>query len=94
MAALFGTILAGFTTPMRIDTNPASVLWLLPLVVVISVVYKATKVHRVRPVAFAKESAVLCGSILVFILVATLILFCLAWIAAGHLSSLFDGSAF
>jgi hypothetical protein len=34
---------------MRIDTNAASMLWLIPLVVAIAVVYKATKVHQIRP---------------------------------------------
>jgi len=43
---------------------------LLPLVASIAVVYKATKVYKVRPYPFLRESAVLFGSILVFILVA------------------------
>ena len=70
MMAFVATMLGSFTTPMRIDTDPASMLWLLPLVVSISVVYKATKVYTIRLWPFARESAVLFGSIVVFIVVA------------------------
>jgi hypothetical protein len=73
MMAFVATMLGSFTTPMQIETNPASMLWLLPLVVSISVVYKATKVYKVRPWPFARESAVLFGSIIVFIVVAIIL---------------------
>jgi hypothetical protein len=78
-------LLASFTAPMRITTNPASMLWLLPLVAAIAVVYKATKVHKIRARPFIKESAVLFGSILVFIVVAALILYVLAWVVTEQL---------
>ena len=70
MMAFVATMLGSFTTPMRIGTDPASMLWLLPLVVSIAVVYKSTKVYRIEPWPFARESAVLVGSIIVFIVVA------------------------
>ena len=57
MMAIFAIVLGSFTTPMRIGTDPASMLWLLPLVVTIAVVYKATKVHRIRLWPFTRESA-------------------------------------
>jgi hypothetical protein len=79
---------------MRIGTDPASMLWLLPLVVTISIVYKATKVARIQPWPFAKETAGLFGSILVFIVVAAVILYALAWIVTGGLPALFHSSAF
>ena len=63
-------------------------LWLLPLVIAIAVVYKATKVDRIKAVSFAKESAVLVGSILVFIGVAALILHGVAWFVTEQLPSL------
>jgi hypothetical protein len=94
MTALAAILLGSFTTPMRIGTNPASMLWLLPLVVSIAVVYKSTKVHKVRPWPFAKESAILCGSILVFILVAAIILYGLTWIVTEQLPSLLSTSTF
>ena len=94
MVAFLATVLGSFTTPMRIGTDPASVLWLLPLVVSIAVVYKATKVHRIRPWPFAKESAVLFGSIVVFIVVAAIILYGITWIVTEQLPSILDKSVF
>ena len=94
MMAFVATMLGSFTTPMQIDTNPASMLWLLPLVVSISVVYKATKVYKVRPWPFARESAVLFGSIIVFIVVAAAILYTITWIVTEQLPALLNPSAF
>jgi len=71
--------LATFLTPERIGTVPGSILFVLPLTIAISVVYKATKVHKVRPKAFAKECAVLFGSIVAFLGVAAIILCLVAW---------------
>jgi hypothetical protein len=87
-------ILASFTTPMRIDTDPASMLWLIPLVASIAIVYKATKVHRVRAMPFLRESAVLFGSIMVFIIVAALVLWGIAWFVTERLPGLVNRSGF
>jgi len=92
--AILQMLLASFTVPMRIDTDPASMLWLVPLVAAIAVVYKATKVRRVHAYPFIKESAVLFGSIMVFIVVAAVILFAVAWIVTDRLPGLLNGSAF
>lgn len=92
--AFVATVLGSFTTPMRIGTDPVSMLWLLPLVVSIAVVYKSTKVYRIDPWPFVKESAVLLGSIIVFIVVAAAILYGLTWIVTVQLPSLLDKSAF
>ena len=94
MTALTSTLLASFNAPIQIDTTPASMLWLLPLVVAIAVVYKATKVGSIRLVPFAKETGVLIGSILVFITVAALVLFGVAWLVTEHLSGLLNRSGF
>ncbi len=94
MTVLMISALAAFTTPMRIDTTPASLLWLLPLVATISIVYKATKVGSVRLRPFVKEAGALFGSILVFIAVAALILYGIAWVVTGQLPGLLDSSAF
>jgi hypothetical protein len=79
MIASTDIVLASFTTPLQIDTTPGSLLWLLPLVAAVAVVYKATKVGKVRALSFARESAVLFGSIIAFIVVAALMLYCMAW---------------
>ena len=94
MTDLTTMILGSFTTPMRIGTDPASMLWLLPLVAAIAIVYKATKVHRVRLRPFVKETAVLFGSILVFIVVAALVLYGVTWIVTEQLPAILDRSAF
>ncbi len=94
MMTLLTTMLGSFTTPMRIDTTPASMLWLLPLVVSIAVVYKATKVYKIRLGPFARESAVLFGSIVVFIVVAAIILYAITWVVTEQLPSFLNPSAF
>jgi hypothetical protein len=92
MTAFNEILLASFTTPMHIGTNPASTLWLLPLVASIAVVYKATKVFKIRAYPFLKESAVLFGSILVFILAAALILYGVAWVVTDELPGILNSA--
>ena len=94
MNAVTSALLASFTTPIQIDTTPASILWLLPLVVSIAVVYKATKVHEIKLRSFTRETALLIGSILVFITVAALVLHGIAWLVTEQLPGLVGGSAF
>jgi hypothetical protein len=94
MNAATSALLASFTTPIQIDTTPASMFWLLPLVVAIAVVYKATKVHEIKLRAFTRETAVLIGSILVFITVAALILHGIVWLVTEQLPGLVGSSAF
>ncbi len=72
--------LASFLTPENISTVPGSVLFVLPLTVAISVVYKATKVHKILPKAFARECAILFGSIVAFLGVVAIILCRVAWL--------------
>lgn len=87
-------ILAGFTTPIQIDTTTAGMLWLVPLVATIAIVYKATKVHSVRWPSFFKECVVLFGSIMVFIVVAALVIQTVAWLATEQLPRLLGGPSF
>lgn len=73
-------ILASFTSPEKICANPQSMLWLLPLVAAIAVVYKATKVPTIKTSSFLKEAVILSGSIIVFMVVTALVLYALAWL--------------
>ena len=75
--------MATFTAPEYIGTNPQSMLWLLPLTVAIAVVYKATKVPNIKAVDFIKESALLFGSIIVFMAITAVILYIFAWLTIG-----------
>lgn len=79
--SIFGSVvIASFTAPEVIGTNPSSLLWLLPLTTSIAVVYKATKLPTITTVNFVKESMILSGSIVVFILITALVLCALGWL--------------
>lgn len=80
MSAITFCILATFTTPERIGINPQSMLWLLPLVAVIAIVYKATKIPHIRAGHFLKETVILFGTIVVVMVIAALALFALTWL--------------
>jgi hypothetical protein len=73
-------VVASFTAPERIGANPQSMLWLLPLLAAIVVVYKATKVPEIKTANFLKEVAILFGSIIVFMIITALALCALAWL--------------
>jgi hypothetical protein len=73
-------IIATFTEPEQFGASPQSMLWLLPLVAAIAVIYKATKVPTIKAGNFIKEVTILFGSIVVFIIVAALTLHVLAWL--------------
>lgn len=73
-------MLATFTTPENIGVTPQSILWLLPLVAAISVVYKTTKLPKIRFAHFVKESVVLFGSIVIFMAITALVLCAIAWL--------------
>lgn len=81
MSCIAAMILANFTMPERIGVTGLSMFWLLPLALSIAVVYKATKVREVRAANFIKESALLFGSIVVFMFITAVVLLGIAWIA-------------
>ena len=76
-------ILASFLTPEQVGTTPRSMLFLIPLVAVIAVVYKATKLPAITAGNFLKETFLLFTSIVLFILVTAVILCALAWLATS-----------
>jgi hypothetical protein len=73
-------VMATFTAPQRLATDPQTMLWMLPLVAAIAVIYKATKMPTITPALFLKETAILFGSIVVFIFVTAMVLFALVWL--------------
>ena len=81
MEAVF--VIATFTVPENFGANPLSMLWLLPLVAAIAIIYKATKLPAIKAANFIKETSVLFGSIIVFIIIAALTLHAFAWLIAG-----------
>ncbi len=73
-------VMATFTIPEKITTDPQSMLWLLPLVASIAIVYKATKLPEIKLANFLKESVILFGSIVVFMFVTAFVLYSIAWL--------------
>ncbi len=73
-------VIATFTTPEQIGTNPSSMLWLLPLAAAIAIAYKAIKLPTITAGNFIKEAAMLFGSIVVFMAITALALYTLAWL--------------
>lgn len=76
-------VMATFTEPEMFGPSPQSMLWLLPLVAAIAIIYKATKLPVIKAGKFIKETAILFGSIVVFIVIAALTLHALAWLITG-----------
>ena len=83
MLALAAIVMAEFTIPEEIGTTPRSLLLLIPMLVSIAVIYKATKVSKVSAGGLIKESALLFGSILVFMVITMLVLTAVAWFVVG-----------
>jgi hypothetical protein len=80
MSIIDAFIIASFTVPEKIDVSPQSILWLLPLVASISIVYKATKMPKIKAANFVKEVVILFGSIVIFMAVTAVVLCALAWL--------------
>jgi hypothetical protein len=76
-------IIATFTAPENIGISPQSMLWLLPLVAAIAIIYKTTKLPVITAANFIKEAVILFGSIIVFIIIAALALHVFAWLITG-----------
>ncbi|MCH7918607.1 MAG: hypothetical protein IIC50_11545 [Planctomycetes bacterium] len=81
-------LLATFLYPEKIGTTPLAMLWVLPLVASIAIVYKATKVDTIELRPFAKETFVLFGSIVVFLGVAAIVLCLIAWFVNDRLPAM------
>jgi hypothetical protein len=76
-------ILASFTSPIYIGSTASALLWALPLIAVISIVYKAIKLDEIKPGDFVKQVFLLFGSILVFMAVTAIIIFAVMKIFIG-----------
>ncbi len=74
-------LLASFTSPESIGTNPQSMFWILPLAAAISIVYKTIKVPEIKTRSFIKDTFMLFGSIVLFIIAAAVTLCLMAYLA-------------
>jgi hypothetical protein len=80
MSVIAAFVIATFTVPESIGANPQAILWLLPLMAAVVIVYKATKLPTITAGTFLKETAILFGSIIVFIVMIALALYALSWL--------------
>ena len=80
MLEQWSCLTATFTAPENIGVSAASILWLLPLAMSIAVVYKATKLPTIKPVPFLRESVILFGSIVVFLVITAVVLLTVTWV--------------
>lgn len=61
--------------PVHIGTTARAFLLALPLIAVISIVYKATKLHEIKFISFLREALLLFGSIVAFMVITAIIIF-------------------
>jgi len=80
MSIIAAFVTATFTIPEKIGVTPQSMLWLLPLVASIAIVYKTTKMPKIKAANFLKEVVILFGSIIIFMIITALALCALAWL--------------
>ena len=78
MSLIADFILATFTAPEYIGTDPKQMLWLLPLSAAIAIAYKATKLRKITALNFIKEAGLLFASIVVFMVVTAIVLLLVA----------------
>ena len=76
-------LLASFTAPIDIGTNPQSMLWMFPLLAAIALVYKATKMRVLFWGRFVRESLVLFATLSGFMIAAVVVLNLIQWLATS-----------
>ena len=75
------SILAAFTVPQELGTNPRSFFWFLPLAAAIAVVYKAAKLPEIKARSFLRESLTLFASIVFFMILIAVCLIAFSYLA-------------
>jgi len=70
--------MATFTTPETIGTDTKSFLWLLPLTAAVAAVYKALKLREISAKNFVKETSILFGTIILFMVMVAVALYAVA----------------
>lgn len=83
MICTLNYILAGFMAPVHIGTNPYSLLLALPLIAVIAVAYKATKINEIKLWNFIGQCLILFGSIVIFMALIAVGLYIVVRITVG-----------
>ena len=76
-------MLALFTAPIHIGTDPASMLWMFPLLAAIAIIYKATKMRVFFYRQFIREVALLFVTLSGFMIAAVIVLNLITWLATS-----------
>jgi hypothetical protein len=69
------SLLATFLSPEAIGTNPAQLLWLLPLAVAGVVVYKTIKLPQITAALLIRESIILLAFLLCLLVLVNIAIF-------------------
>jgi len=77
------TLLAGFTTPLELHTDPYSLLWMFPLLLSIAAIYKATKLRVLFWKRFGREVVVLFITVSLFMIAVGVALNLVVWYLTG-----------
>ena len=77
------TFLASFTMPYEIGGDSMSLLWLLPLLAAVAIVYKALKLPVITAQKLVREVIVLFGTILLFMVLIAVGLYVINRIITG-----------
>ena len=76
-------LLASFTTPIEIGTDPVSMLWMFPLLAAVALIYKAVKLRVMFMDKYFKEVFILFVSISIFIIFIGIALHALVYFLTG-----------
>ena len=70
MFEIYTFLLAGFTAPLEVGHSVKSLIWLLPLSLTISIIYKVINLNKITTANFIKQVAVSFISIIVVVALA------------------------
>ncbi|MHC4551699.1 MAG: hypothetical protein ACYSUT_02875 [Planctomycetota bacterium] len=73
-------LLASFTAPITIKTDPWAMLYMFPLLAAIALIYKATKMRVIFWKRFVRETLVLFASVSAFMIAAIIVINLISWL--------------
>ena len=83
MILAYQTLLASFTVPYEVCNDATSLLWLLPLLAAVAIVYKTLKLPAVTVEKFIREVVILFGTILLFMALIAIALYIIGRLIIG-----------
>lgn len=83
MSSISDLLLASFTSPIEIGTDPMSMLWMFPLLAAVALIYKAVKMRVMFMGKYFREVFILFMSISIFIVLIGIGLHILVYFLTG-----------